>query len=223
MRERLTERQNQVYEFLRTYVRRNGKPPTLKEIGAHLDIRSTNAVFKMLSVLEAKGYIVRTKHEARGIEIVDEVALADDEPPGVMMLKLKEGVGKRARVMTSETADHPLPRSRKPLLLDPKLLPDDADLDDCLGMTASDDGMNGAGVRKGDTVVVEEMSWKDIPNGAMAAVFFYDRVVIRRFEYVDKRLHFRAADRTYADESARPDDPEFFVIGRALVLLRTLG
>ena len=51
MRERLTERQNQVYEFLRTYVRRNGKPPTLKEIGAHLDIRSTNAVFKMLSVL----------------------------------------------------------------------------------------------------------------------------------------------------------------------------
>ena len=83
MRERLTERQNQVYEFLRTYVRRNGKPPTLKEIGAHLDIRSTNGVFKMLSVLEAKGYIVRTKHEARGIEIVDEVALADDEPPGV--------------------------------------------------------------------------------------------------------------------------------------------
>ncbi len=222
MRDRLTERQNQVYEFLRTYVRRSGKPPTIKEIGAHLDIKSTNGVHKMLVVLETKGYINRTKHEARGIEIVDDVGYADDEPPGVLMLKLKEGVGRRARLMTSETADHPLPRSRRPLLLDPSLVPDDVDLDDCLGVVASDDGMNGAGVRKGDTVIVEEMDWSDVPNGALAAVLFYDHVVIRRFEFVNERLHFRAADRTYADESARPDDAEFFVVGRALAMMREL-
>lgn len=223
MRDRLTERQNQVYEFLRTYVRRSGKPPTIKEIGAHLDIKSTNGVHKMLVVLETKGYINRTKHEARGIEIVDDVGYADDEPPGVLMLKLKEGAGRRARLMTSETADHPLPRSRRPLLLDPSLVPDDVDLDDCLGVIVSDDGMNGAGVRKGDLVIVEEMDWSDIPNGALAAVLFYDHVVVRRFEFVNARLHFRAADRTYADESARPDDAEFFVIGRALAMMRELA
>ncbi|WP_420455818.1 LexA family protein [Rubrivirga sp.] len=223
MRDRLTERQNQVYEFLRTYVRRSGKPPTIKEIGAHLDIKSTNGVHKMLVVLETKGYINRTKHEARGIEIVDDVGYADDEPPGVLMLKLKEGVGRRARPLTSETADHPLPRSRRPLLLDPSLVPDDVDLDDCLGVVASDDGMNGAGVRKGDLVVVEEMDWRDVPNGALAAVLFFDHVVIRRFEFVNERLHFRAADRTYADESARPDDAEFFVVGRALAMMRELA
>ena len=222
MRDRLTERQNQVYEFLRTYVRRNGKPPTIKEIGAHLTIRSTNGVYKMLVVLEAKGYIRRTKHEARSIEILDDAGYADDEPPGVLMLKLKEGAGRRARLMTSETAGHPLPRSRRPLLLDPSLVPEDVDLDDCLGVTASDDGMNGAGVRKGDLVIVEEMDWSDVPAGTLAAVLFYDRVVIRRFEFVNGRLHFRASDRTYADESARPDSDEYFVIGRALAMMRTL-
>lgn len=222
MRARLTERQNQVFEFLRDFVRRNGKPPTIKEIGASLGIRSTNGVHKMLVVLETKGYITRTPHEARGIEIVGEETYDADEPPGVLMLKLKEGVGRRARLMTSETADHPLPRSRRPLLLDPSLLPDDVDLDECLGVVAGDDGMNGAGVRKGDLVVVEERSWRHVPNGALAAALFYDRVVIRRFEFANDRLHFRSADRTYADESARPDDPEFFVIGRALAMMRPL-
>jgi len=222
MRDRLTERQNQVYEFLRDYSRRNGRPPTIKEIGASLGVRSTNGVHKMLVALETKGFITRTPNEARGLQIVGEGGFADDEPPGVLMLKLKEGVGRRARLMTSETADHPLPRSRRPLLIDPSLLPDDVDLDDCLGVVAGDDGMNGAGVRKGDLVVVEERDWRDMPNDVLAAVLFFDRVVIRRFEFANERLHFRAADRTYADEAVRPDDPEFFVIGRALAMMRPL-
>jgi len=222
MRTSLTERQNQVFDFLVHYMDRNGKPPTLKEIGASLGIRSSNGVHKMLVVLETKGYIMRTPHEARGIEIVGQ-RYASVEPPGVMMLKLKEGAGRRARRLTSETAGYPLPRSRTPLILDPQLLPDDVDLDDCFGVEAGDDGMNGAGIRKGDVVVVEEMEWHDVPTGALAAVLFYDRVVIRRIEVANDRLHFRAADRTYADEAVRPDDPEFFVLGQALVMMRRLG
>ena len=221
MRARLTERQNQVFEFLRDFVRRNGKPPTIKEIGERIGVRSTNGVHKMLVALEKKGYITRTPNEARGIAIVGEEG-GYDEPPGVLMLKLTEGVGRRARPMTSETAAHPLPRSRRPLLVDPSLVPEDADLDHCVGVVAGDDGMNGAGVRKGDLVVVEEADWRDLPKGALVAVLFYDRVVVRRFEFVNGRLHFRAADRTYADESARPDDPEYFVIGQALTMMRPL-
>lgn len=225
MNNRLTERQNQVYEFLRDYVRKQGKPPTIKEVGQHLGIRSTNGVHKMLVALETKGYVRRTPHEARGLEILgdDDPYAFEDEPPGVLMLKQKEGAGRRARVLTSANAAHPLPRSRRSLLVDPALLPDDADLDGCLGVVAGDDGMNGAGVRKGDLVVVEETDWRDLPNGALAAALFSDRLVIRQFEFANGRLHFRAADRTYADESARADDPEFFVVGRALAVMRKLG
>ena len=222
MRDRLTERQNQVYEFLRDFVRRQGKPPTIKEVGESLGIRSTNGVYKMLVVLEKKGYITRTPNEARGLQIVDDVGLVGEEPPGVLMLKLTEGVGRRARRMTSETADFPLPRSRRPLLVDPGLLPDDVELEHCVGVVAGDDGMNGDGIRKGDLVVVEETEWRHVANGATVAVLFYDHVVIRRFELANGRLHFRAADRSYADEAVRPDDREFFVIGRALAVMRSL-
>ena len=225
MRPRLTERQNQVYEFLRDYVRRSGKPPTIKEVGQSLGIRSTNGVHKMLVALETKGYIERTPHEARGLSIVDDADLygSGDEPPTVFLLRTKEGTGRRARRLTSENAEHPLPRSRRSLVVDPSLLPEETDLDECLAVTAGDDGMNGAGVRKGDTVVVEETDWRDMPDDALVAALFYDRLVIRRFAFVNGRFLFRAADRTYADEAARPDDPEFFLVGRALALVRQLA
>jgi repressor LexA len=225
MRSRLTERQNQVYEFLRAYVRQQGRPPTIKEVGQALGLRSTNGVHKLLVALEAKGYVRRRPHEARGLELVDDEDpyAFEEEPPGVLMLKQKEGSGRRARVLTSANAQHPLPRSRRSLLVDPALLPDDADLDECLGVVAGDDGMNGAGVRKGDLVVVAEADWRQIRNGSTVAALFDDRLVLRRFELANGRLHFRAADRTYADESARTDDPEFFVVGRALAVMRKLG
>ena len=224
MRPRLTERQNQVYEFLRDYTRRNGKPPTIKEVGQSLGIRSTNGVHKMLVALETKGYVERTPHEARGLTIVDDADLygAGDEPPAVFLLRVKEGAGRRARLLTSENAAHPLPRSRRSLVFDPSLLPEDIDLDDCLAVTAGDDGMNGAGVRKGDTVVVEEADWRDLADDVLVVALFYDRLVVRRFALVNGRLHLRAADRTYADESVRPDDPEVFVVGRALAMVRRL-
>ena len=224
MRDRLTQRQDQVFEFIRDAINHNGKPPTIKEIGRGIGVRSTNSVHKMLVVLEKKGYLRRIPNEARGIELlVGEETYSAAEPPGVLMLKDVEGTGRRVRKLTAEGAAHPLPRSlRQPLLLDPSLVPEGVDLDGCLGVVAGDDGMNGAGVWKGDLVVVEERPWGEIPNGALVAALFHDRVVIRRFEFANDRLHFRVADRSYADESARPDDQEYFVIGRALVMMRSL-
>lgn len=225
MQARLTERQNQVYEFLRSYMRAQGRAPSIKEIGGHLGIRSTNGVHKMLVALETKGYVTRTPHEARGLQLVgeDDQFGQSGEQPGVAFLKVMQGAGRRARPLTSEDAEFPLPRSRKQAFVDPALLPEDVSLDDCLAVIAGDDGMNGAGVRKGDLVVVEEAEWRHVANGALVAVLFYDKLVIRQFELANNRLHFRAADRTYADEPVRADDPEFFVVGRALAMMRRLG
>lgn len=227
MRDRLTQRQNQVLEFIRRRIHRDGRAPSLQEIAQGIGVSSVSGVHKMLVVLEEKGHIRRRPHEARSIELLDEEEPfhAAGELPGVLMLKTMEQGGRRVRRLTSEGAAHPLPRSmsRAPVLVDPSLVPDDVDLGACLGVVAEDDGMSGAGVWKGDLVVVEEMDWERVPDGALAAVLFYDRVVIRKLEVLDGRLFFRAADKTYADESARSDDPDFFVIGRALAMMRRLG
>lgn len=60
----LTERQQQVLGFIRDSIHYRGRPPTLREIGAHMGIRSTNCVNDHLRALERKGYLTRTKDAA---------------------------------------------------------------------------------------------------------------------------------------------------------------
>lgn len=73
-RDALTRRQRLVLDFVVSFLRERGYPPTLREIGAHLGIKSTNGVSDHLRALERKGYIVRSSMLSRGIRPIDEAA-----------------------------------------------------------------------------------------------------------------------------------------------------
>ena len=51
----LTKRQQQTLEFIRKSIEERGYPPTLREIGESMGIRSTNGVNDHLRALERKG------------------------------------------------------------------------------------------------------------------------------------------------------------------------
>lgn len=63
----LTQRQHQVLEFIRQSITQRGYPPTLREIGAHMGIRSTNGVNDHLRALERKGYLTREDMKSRAL------------------------------------------------------------------------------------------------------------------------------------------------------------
>ncbi|NNF59664.1 MAG: LexA family transcriptional regulator [Rhodothermaceae bacterium] len=214
MRTRLTERQNQVYEYIRSYVRKHSKPPTLKEIGRGLAIRSTNGVHKLVAALEKKGYITKTPNEARGIALVDtdpDAYAFDEGPPSLPLIsRTRSDAPERLRL-----------RPAGFLYTDPRLL-DRTDPDECLIARAGDDGMNGDGIRKGDFLVVEETDWQGLRNGTLVAVLFDETLVVRRFDHANGRLHFRPADRTYNEEAFAPDSPDCYVVGRVRAVMRKL-
>lgn len=54
---RLTERQRQVLGWIRDFQAREGVPPTVREIGAALGMRSTGSVRTHLEALRRKGYL----------------------------------------------------------------------------------------------------------------------------------------------------------------------
>lgn len=70
----LTPRQLLLLEFIREYILLRGYPPTLREMGAHMVIRSTNGVTDHLHALEKKGFIVRDGNKSRAIRLVSEGA-----------------------------------------------------------------------------------------------------------------------------------------------------
>lgn len=66
----ITERQRAVLVFIENSIAERGFPPTLREIGSHMQIRSTNGVNDHLRALERKGYIVRDDLHSRAIRVV---------------------------------------------------------------------------------------------------------------------------------------------------------
>ncbi|HJW81503.1 MAG TPA: transcriptional repressor LexA, partial [Acidiferrobacterales bacterium] len=65
----LTDREREVYDFVRAYTRRHGVPPKLREIGAHLGVASRGTVHRYLRAIEAAGLIAITPDRARGVRL----------------------------------------------------------------------------------------------------------------------------------------------------------
>jgi len=63
--QKLTQRQKMVLEFIQTTITVDGYPPTLREIGNFMGIRSTNGVNDHLRALERKGYLTRKDMKSR--------------------------------------------------------------------------------------------------------------------------------------------------------------
>lgn len=66
----LTERQQEILDFIKHAIHEQGFPPTLREIGKAFGIRSTKGVNDHLAALERKGKIRRHAELSRGIEVV---------------------------------------------------------------------------------------------------------------------------------------------------------
>src|SRR2546430_15062001 len=67
----LTQRQKEIYEFIREKIESRGYGPTVREIGLGFDIKSPNGVMCHLKALEKKGLIKREGFSARAIQLLD--------------------------------------------------------------------------------------------------------------------------------------------------------
>ena len=82
----LTHRQQQVLDFIRAGIASNGYAPSVREIGNHLGVSSTNAVNDHLKVLVRKGVLVRnsdhsptSKGKARALRPVEAPRTREQE------------------------------------------------------------------------------------------------------------------------------------------------
>ncbi len=64
-----TDRQRDVYDFVRAYLARHGHAPKLREIGQALGIRSRGVVHRHLHALESEGLVAIEPDIARGVRL----------------------------------------------------------------------------------------------------------------------------------------------------------
>lgn len=95
MRREMSDIQSRILDFIEQYTRKEGRPPTNREIGAKVEILSTGHVDYHLTVLERKGYISRERRKSRGIR------LAQQEPIG-LRIQGKIAAGQPLDIFTDE-------------------------------------------------------------------------------------------------------------------------
>ena len=71
MPKELTDRQQEIFDFIAAVIHSPGAPPTIREIMDRFDINSTNGVRTTLAALDRKWTIRRHPRLSRGIELID--------------------------------------------------------------------------------------------------------------------------------------------------------
>ena len=165
----LTERLREVLEFIKEQVREKGYPPSVREIGDAVGLRSSSTVHGHLRRLESKGYIRRDPTKPRAIEDIQ-----DDEPVESLLTKDLVSVP----LVGSVTAGQPILAVEN--IEDYVPLPRDFASDEATFMLRiKGDSMIDAGILDGDYVVVRQQP--DAINGDIVVALLEDEATVKRF------------------------------------------
>ncbi|MBX3252126.1 MAG: transcriptional repressor LexA [Myxococcales bacterium] len=153
--QKLTDRQRIVLDFIRASIDERGFPPTLREIGNHLGIRSTNGVNDHLRALERKGYLTREDMKSRSLRVVQRDETSDVHeafdratPVDDDLLEIPI-IGRVAAGLLQEAIEQPEDTVR----IDRMLVGRGGDV---FGLRITGDSMIEAGIHDGDYVFVRK-------------------------------------------------------------------
>ncbi len=104
MADALTQRQRDILDFISASIVERGFPPTLREIGEHFSIRSTNGVNDHLKALEKKGHLRREDLKSRAMRPV----LPDGSGEVVPLRRTAAGTGVMDVVSADDMAEIPI-------------------------------------------------------------------------------------------------------------------
>lgn len=199
----LTNRQKDILDFLREFIRESGYPPSLREICARFGIKGPQNAAKHLDALEKKGFIRRAAGSSRAIELLDgrqatggvSLPIAGRVRAGAPGLAIEDIVG---HVMLDENFFR---------------------CSDALLLKVEGESMIEAGINDGDYVVVRPQ--KDATVGDVVVAMIDGEATVKTFLREGNEIILKPEN-----SSMRPirvtSDREFFVIGKVISVIRRL-
>lgn len=176
---KLTARQGAVLDFIIDHIQDTGFPPTIREIGDHLGISSTNGVNDHLKALERKGYLVREDAKSRALRPTftpDRTPFdphgQSDHPPvldDVHSIPIVGRIAAGAPITAIENVEEEVSMGES-LLGRPS---------DVFGLVVSGDSMIEDGIFDGDYIFVKKQ--QDARNSEIVAAMVDGEATVKRF------------------------------------------
>ncbi len=168
MKSSLTQKQRDILAYIQESIARDGFPPSVREIGRAVGLRSPSTVHMYLGVLEKAGYINRVDHKTRAIR------LGSTPPSG-------NHTWTNVPILGRVAAGQPLLAAE--------------DIEDFIpydtgntggeyfGLRVKGDSMIDIGIYEGDVIIVRRQD--TATRGEIIVAKFEDEVTVKRLDIVD--------------------------------------
>lgn len=171
----LSPRQQQILDFIRQEVERKGYPPSVREIGQAVGLKSSATVHGHLNRLEAKGLLRRDPTKPRAIELLG----LDTARAAAVNVPVVDRVTAGQPILAAENVEQHVP------------LPADffGRSEDVFALWMCGDSMVGAGIMDGDLVVVARQAAAD--DGDIVVALLGNETMVKRFFKEDGRVRLQ--------------------------------
>ena len=157
----LTPKQQQIYQFIRASTQANGYPPTLREIGQQVGVRSPSTVKYHLDNLRTLGLLQWDGGKTRSITLPK-----DEMVPGPDQVPVLGNVAAGSPILAEQCIEEYIP------------YPTGGHPEEFFALRVRGESMLGAGIHPDDIVVVRRQS--EAVNGEIVVALFEDEAPEKR-------------------------------------------
>jgi repressor LexA len=214
MAAKLTQRQQQILDVIRTELARTGFPPTRAEIARTLGFKSANAAEDHLKALARKGAIELTAGTSRGIRLIDEhnpgsggMLDAAATALGQLLVPLIGRVAAGSPILAAEHVEREVGIEQSLFAQTPDYL-----------LRVKGLSMRDAGILDGDLLAVKKS--QEARNGQIVVARLGDEVTVKRLSRSGRHIELLPENPDFQPIVVGSDD-DFSLEGIAVGLIRT--
>jgi repressor LexA len=201
---KLTKRQQEIFEFIKTYSSQHGYPPTVRDIGKAIGLTSSSTVHAHLANLEKLGMLRRDPTKPRALELLGQAA--KKVVPGPSGLPVVGRVAAGAPVLAEENIEEYV------------------DVPEIAGGDAGEyvlrvhgESMKNAGILEGDYVVVRPQDTAS--DGEIIVALVGEEATVKRFFRETDHIRLQPENETMEPIRVR----EVQILGRVVGVCRRVS
>ena len=201
---KLTRKQQQIYDYILEFTAQHGYPPSVREIGSAMGLKSPSTVHFHMKGLEEAGVIVKAEGKTRAISLpgVARGPVAEEEDPHANQIPVVGNVAAGSPILAQECIEDYLTFDTQGLS------------GEHFALRVRGESMLNAGILPGDLVVVHRQ--QEAHSGEIVVALFEDEATVKTYQLRDGHVWLMPENPEYEPIDGRSAE----IIGKVVAVVR---
>ena len=203
---KLTTKQQQIYDYILAFTSEHGYPPSVREIGAAIGLKSPSTVHFHIKGLEEAGVLIKAEGKTRAITLPGAVhtspAVAEENEPKVNRVPVLGNVAAGSPILAEECVEEYL------------TFDTNGREGEHFALRVRGESMVNAGILPGDLVVVHRQ--QECRSGEIVVALFEDEATVKTLRRKDGHIWLMPENSAYSPIDGTYAD----IIGKVVAVLR---